>query len=68
MKTVKVRIACAVDSDGCWAAHGWLGAPDKTAVECSVEVLREGERVYWLTAELPIPEPIEVQAEVEERK
>lgn len=48
MKTVKVRIAVAVDVDGDW--H--LGFAENEARE----LLSGAARVYWLTAELPVPE------------
>lgn len=64
MKTVKVRIAVAVDPKGAWNASGWSGATNKVAMDCAVDVVESGEARYWLEAELPIPEPQEVQAVV----
>lgn len=52
MKTVKVRIAVAVDE-----AHGY-----------AIDTLIPGEARYWLTAELPVPEAQEIAATVEEAK
>lgn len=37
---------------------------DKDAKEFAREVLHDGERTYWLTAELEVPEEIEIQADV----
>ena len=55
-KTVKVRVSVAVGTNGAWRIP-------YTSAE-----LREGERLFWLTAELPIPEyplPTDVPADVE---
>lgn len=49
-KTVKVRIAVAVDSDGGWRAS-----------ETAIEPLEAGDaKHYWMTAEIPIPERPEI--------
>jgi hypothetical protein len=82
-ETVKVRVAVAVDAEGDWNACGWSkgagkppGAPadpapgpDSELAEAACEHVREGERVFYLTAELPIPKrpgPAEVAAGVED--
>lgn len=62
--TVKVRIAVAVDPDGDWNACGWSSATDKTARDLATETVGEGEAVYWLEAELPVPATQVVQATV----
>lgn len=61
MKTVKVRIAVAVDRKGDWSSAGWNTSYDdaryaRDAFGSAVENLDEGEARYWLEAELPIPE------------
>ncbi len=56
-KTVRVRVAVLVNVDGTWHA-------DETAMGL---IDQDDERVYYLTADLPIPEPQEVEAEVEEQ-
>lgn len=54
MKTVKVRIAVAVDPSGQWTAAGW---PNMEHVDmCAVDDLGPGESYFWVEAELPIPE------------
>jgi len=58
-KTVKVRIAVAVDSGGNWSSAGW-GGEDEAELANSASSCLPGdascERLFWLTAELPIPE------------
>lgn len=63
-KTVKVRIAVAVDPSGDWNASGWRGCDDQTAMGNTLDTLNEGEARYWLEAELPIPQVTTVAAEV----
>lgn len=68
MKTVKVRIAVAVDPSGDWNSDGWMRGKDKDMREQAVDPLQDGAAVYWLTAELPVPEAQEIAATVEEAK
>ena len=60
MKTVKVRIAVTVDSDGNWIACGWKGVRDGDAMSTAIDCAREDASRYWITAELPVPEVPEV--------
>lgn len=67
-KTVKVRIAVAVDRLGNWNSCGWPATAkdhegDMMALSC--ETVEPGEARFWITAELPIPEVKEVAGEVE---
>ena len=55
-KTVKVRIAVAVDPKGGWNSSGWAGGSDTDKMQICVETLDEGEARYWLEVELPVPE------------
>ncbi len=55
MPTVKVRVAVAVDRDGEWCAAGWTSASDDDKTDAAREHVSDGERVYFLTAELQIP-------------
>jgi hypothetical protein len=68
-KTVKVRIAVAVDPEGNWNSCGWSDAPsDKSMTDIAADMVGDGEAHFWLTAELPIPvvrEVGEVEAKVE---
>ena len=61
MKTVKVRIAVAVDPYGNWNASGWLNRDGQIAegeaMSIAMDGVKEGEAKYWVEAELPIPEP-----------
>ena len=69
MKTVKVRIAVAVDSQGNWAASGWSGKGDPGAAsDYMADIARdgvgEGEALYWVEAEIPMPEVQTIQGDV----
>jgi hypothetical protein len=71
MKTIKVRIAVAVDENGNWNSSGWKSPksdpmPDSEILSYAVEHI-EGlqEALYIVTAELAIPEASEVAATVE---
>lgn len=65
MKTIKVRVAVAIDPTGAWNASGWSGDTTGEAMSLACEGVEDGEARYWLVAELPIPECAEVQAQVE---
>ena len=66
-KTVKVRIAVAVDEHGRWQAYGGTSLPDRDVMSLAVNgtTAHIAWRECWVTAELPIPEPLEVAGEVE---
>lgn len=70
LKTVKVRVAVAVDAEGMWAAVAKAGYSGSSAMREANEMLDECRAVanYYITAELPIPEPQEIAAKVEEVK
>lgn len=61
MKTVRVRIAVAVDPAGEWNAVGWSRDELEEGPGLASEGVAEGERVYWVEAELEVP--VVVQAE-----
>lgn len=71
-KTVKIRVAVAVDPSGDWYAAGWSmynGEPNSVeAMDEAIDGVESGEACYWLEAELPIPEFPTVQAKVEVAK
>lgn len=70
MTSVKVRIAVAVDEHGDWNAVGWKSLHDSLTESARMEEeakwgLSEAKVFMgWVTAELPIPEPIEVEGSV----
>lgn len=67
MKTVKVRIAVAVDADGVWKAIGYSGARhERDMIAFAQDAVGDVAANYWVTAELLIPEPQVVQGKVEE--
>jgi hypothetical protein len=57
MKTVKVKIAVAVDECGCWYAYGENSStPDESAGEARGWVHDDGcVASYFVEAELPVP-------------
>ena len=67
MRYVKVRIACVVGSNGKWNAAGPCG--DTTMLSDFIDgddgKYPEAEKIYWILAELPIPEAPEIQGIVE---
>jgi len=82
-KRVRVRVAVAVDPFGNWSAAGLsVGAgdvdekqpdsaprPDDESADDARQWVHEGEVVYFITAELPIPvrtAPEDVAATIEE--
>jgi hypothetical protein len=67
-KTVKVRIAVAVDHNGGWSAYGGSGMSDEESMEEAVFNVGYIPTQFFVTAELPVPEQVEVEGEVEEVK
>lgn len=64
MRTIKVRIAVAVDPKGRWYGMG-SGGPDQITFPMNHDELLEfvdidrcgpNERLYWVTSELLVPE------------
>jgi hypothetical protein len=68
-RTVKVRVAVAVDPDGAWNASGWGNADGpvdaQMAMEIACESVGTGENRFWLEVEVPIPETRSVTPSVE---
>lgn len=72
-KTVKIRIPIAIDHKGRWYAYGW-STGDATGPRNHDELLEvtdldqvgPSETLYWITAELPVPEISEVAATPEQ--
>lgn len=56
-KTVKCRIALAVDPSGLWAATGDCGIKDDSweAHDYILDSLEPGEARYWVEVEVPVP-------------
>lgn len=65
-KTVRVRIACCVDAEGYWYACGCGEADDEdTSQEALDNVSDHCKRVvHWITADVPVPQAVEVEGEV----
>jgi hypothetical protein len=56
----KVRIAIAIDHTGAWSCSGWGGAgrdpKESDMMSFAIETLENGEKQYFIEAELDIPE------------
>ncbi len=65
MKTVKVRIAVAMQSDGDWNACGWRDADDAQVRGNVIDPMDKTARIEWGTADVPVPESIEISGTVE---
>lgn len=67
-KTVKVRVAVAVDKDGDWSAAGSSANSGEESLSAALYqiALHEGYRTYWLEADLALPEPTVVVPSVRE--
>ena len=64
-RTVKVRIAVAVDAECDWTCAGWRGAADPELLENAAEGTNGLPSLYWVTAELPVPQVSEFSGNVE---
>lgn len=64
---MKIRIAVAVNSNGEWSAAGWSGAKEEILKDCALEGLNtcSVEQVAWITVDVPVPQEITVEGEVE---
>lgn len=56
---MKIRIAVAIDHTGQWNAAGW-GGPNSSATEddlmgFAIDPLGDGERRYWVEADIDPP-------------
>lgn len=67
-RTIKVRIPVAVDPKGRWYAYGTATYPNNHGELLEVtdfDVVGPNEALYWVTAELAVPEITDVAGEVE---
>ena len=65
-RTVRVRACCAVDADGDWNICGWKGAKNEAAMrDIACDMVKDGERVTWIEASVPLPEETTVEGEVQ---
>lgn len=65
MRTVRVRIAVAVDAEGKWAASGWKDGGDKCK-DFIADDLGDPYRIVWVEADVPLPAETTVKGEVVE--
>ena len=67
MSKIKIKIAVAVDSSGDWGIGGWDKAKDADMISTAIDGTEaDPYKIYWLTAELEIPEIEEIKADVVE--
>lgn len=74
MKTVRVKIAVAVNTNGNWAANGFGG--DNSKSKSSLDIMKSIAResldydstpemvVHWIEADVPIPESQTIQGDL----
>lgn len=62
-KTVPVRIAVAVNKDGSWTSGGDSSSSEAEAILAADPLA--GERIVWVTANVPLPDETEVRGEVD---
>ena len=58
-KTIRVRIAVAIDSGGEWNANGWGGAGEPYSPQAEAmarEAVGGDAAVHWIEADLPVPD------------
>ena len=63
-RTVRVRIAVAVDPAGNWGAVGHIDAEPREAQEHAIRSVIDGACVHWVEADVPVPESQAVQGVV----
>lgn len=63
-KTVRVRMAVAVDEKGGWYAAGWPTDHESDIVSYVDQTMCGFTDWFWLEADIPIPEPQVIEAEV----
>lgn len=68
---VKIRIAVAIDSNGDWNCSGYKKPDGKSQekhdndmMDFASEMVNDGERRYWIEAEIDTPENTTIQANV----
>ena len=60
--TVRVRIAVAITPDGKWFA---IGDEKMGQWRWPASATGDGGASYWITADLPVPKPVEINGRVE---
>lgn len=71
MKTVKVRIAVVINTEGKWSAAGWSIesdivqelAYDCDAMDTASEVFNDEDTLkkYWIAAKIEMPEEVKIE-------
>ncbi len=63
-KTVRVRIAVAMGTDGNWISEGSRGMSDDTAVRYLNDHIRAPGPLHFIEADIPLPTSVTVEGEV----
>lgn len=66
MKTQKVRIALAINTEGDWYAWGAYTHDDESALDEVSGQLNDYTTLHWIEAEVPIPSPMVIEGKVTE--
>ena len=65
-QTTRVRIKVLINSEGKYAAYGWDAAEDGEPDEVLYDMMDGKDtataREFWVTAEIPTPQPVEITA------
>lgn len=68
LRTVKVQIPLIMNYEGEWAAYGSHDTGTDSSIKSAGENIQGDAKVlYYIEAELPVPEPIIVVGEVKEQ-
>lgn len=63
-KTIRVRIAVAVQPDGVWCASGDSSFTDTWSKGAALHALDDGAVAVWVEADVPLPETAVVEGRV----
>lgn len=71
MRTVKARIALVINENGKWNSFGYSGCSEKEMKELVSEFFDPiscYEQMYFVEVEVPVPEVVQLEGKLEERK
>ena len=62
---MKIRIAVAVGTDGKWMAYNTYNIRNPEEICLACLPTRRGAAIYYITAEVPIPQSAEIEGRVQ---
>lgn len=65
-RTVRVRIAVAVQPDGGWNAAGWEDGSDNEKLDAALQPMTNNAAHVWIEAEVPVPPEVTIEGQVKE--